>query len=91
MNSVQNFQTTKINEDENWRIIHQICVLDKEKGEHDFVSNLNYCINEPYFEKTLSLRDEVEKKLTVLLYQISGDVTIFSKHDKGEKIFLGKN
>ena len=53
-----------------------------------FGSNLNNYLNEPYFKKRLSLG---EKKLTVLLYQISGDVTIFSKHDKGEKIFWGKN
>ena len=50
MISVQNFWTTKINEDENWKIIQQICVFDKEKGENDFGSNLNYSINEPYFE-----------------------------------------
>ena len=35
----------------------------------------------------MPLGDEVEKKLTVHLYQISGDVTEFSKHGKGEKIF----
>ena len=43
----------------------------------------------PYFEKTLSLVGKVEKKLTVLLYQVSGDVTVtgeFLNHDKGEKI-----
>ena len=87
MISVQNFWTTKINEDENWKIIQQICVFDKEKGENDFGSNLNYSINEPYFEQTLSLGEE---KLTILLYQVNGDVTIFSKHDKGENIFWGK-
>ena len=53
MNNTQNFWMTKINEDENWRIIQQICVFDKGKGEHDFGSNLNYSINAPYFEKTL--------------------------------------
>ena len=42
------------------------------------------------FEKTLSLGDEVEIKLTVLLYQISGDVREFSKHDKGKKYFREK-
>ena len=57
---------TKINKDENLGIIQQICFLDKEKGEHDFTSNLNYCINDPYFEKMLSLGDGVEKKFTVL-------------------------
>jgi hypothetical protein len=31
--------------------------------------------------------DEDEKKLAIFLYQVSGNVTIFSKHDKGEKIF----
>ena len=43
----------------------------------------------PYFEKTLSLVGKVEKKLIVLLYQVSGDVTVtgeFLNHDKGEKI-----
>ena len=57
---------TKINKDENLGIIQQIFFFDKEKGEPDFRSNLNYCINDPYFEKMLSLGDEVEKKLTVL-------------------------
>jgi hypothetical protein len=51
MNNTQNFWMTKINKNENRRIIQQIYVFDKEKGEHDFGSNLNYCINEPYFEK----------------------------------------
>ena len=43
----------------------------------------------PYFEKILSLVGKVEKKLTVLLYQVSGDVTVtgeFSNHDKVKKI-----
>ena len=43
----------------------------------------------PYFEKTLPLVGKVEKKLTILLYQVSGDVTVtgeFLNHDKGEKI-----
>ena len=31
MNSVQNFWTTKINEDENWSKIQQIFVFDKER------------------------------------------------------------
>ena len=52
MNNTQNFWMTKINKNENRRIIQQIYVFDKEKGEHNFGSNLNYCINEPYFEKT---------------------------------------
>ena len=72
---------TKINKDENARIIQQICVFDKEKGEYEFRSNLNYCINEPYFEKTLSFGDKDEKKLTILLYQVSGDMTVFSNLD----------
>ena len=107
----EKFWLTKINEDENWRIIQQICVFDEERanmtlgrynfevatdcinhiigseGEHYYVPN--YCINDPYFEKTLSLVDEGEKKLTLLLYDVSGDTTItgtFSNHDKGETI-----
>ena len=45
--------------------------------------------NNPYFEKTLYLVGKVEKKLKVLLYQVSGDVTVtgeFYNYDKGEKI-----
>ena len=107
----EKFWTTKINEDENWRIIQQICVFDEERsnmtlgrynfqvaddcvnhiigeeGEHYYVPN--YCINDPYFEKSLSLKDEGERKLTLLLYDVSTDTTItteFSNHDKGEKI-----
>ena len=107
----EKFWMTKINEDENWRIIQQICVFDEERanmtlgrynfevatdcinhiigaeGEHYYVPN--YCINDPYFEKTLSLVDEGEKKLILLLYDVSSDLTItgeFSNHDKGEKI-----
>jgi hypothetical protein len=37
----------------------------------------------------LSLAGKAEKKLAVLLYQVSGDVTVtgeFSNHDKGKKI-----
>ena len=37
----------------------------------------------------MSFEGKVEKKLTVLLYQVSGDVTVtreFSNHDKGKKI-----
>ena len=52
MNNTQNFWMMKINKNENRRIIQQIYVFDKEKDEHDFGSNLNYFINEPYFEKT---------------------------------------
>ena len=43
----------------------------------------------PYFEKTLSLEGKVEKNSRVLLYQVSGDVTVtgeFYNHDKSEKI-----
>ena len=43
----------------------------------------------PYFEKTLSLQGKIKKKLTVLLYQVNGDITVtgeFSNHDKGDKI-----
>ena len=107
----EKFWMTKINEDENWRIIQQICVFDEERanmtlgrynfevatdcinhiigaeGEHYYVPN--YCINDPYFEKTLSLVDEGENKLILLLHDVSSDVTItgeFSNHDKGEKI-----
>ena len=43
----------------------------------------------PYFEKTFFLQGKVEKKLTILLYQVSGDVTVtgeLSNHDKGKKI-----
>ena len=46
-------------------------------------------MNDLYFGKTLSLGGIVEKKLIVLLYQVSGDVTVtgeFSNHDKGKKI-----
>ena len=49
----------------------------------------NYYINDPYFEKTFTLVGKIEKKLTVLLYQVSGDVRVigeFSNHDKGKKI-----
>ena len=107
----EKFWTKKINEDENWRIIQQVCVFDEERanmtlgrynfevadncvnhiigpeGEHYYVPN--YCINDPYFEKTLSIKDEGEKKITLLLYDVSTDTTInaeFSNHDKGEKI-----
>ncbi len=107
----EKFWTTKINEDENWRIIQQICVFDEERSnltlgrynfqvatdcinhiigpdlEHYYVPN--YCINDPYFEKTLSLVDNGETKLTLLLYDVSSDTTItgtFSNHDKGETI-----
>ena len=61
---LEKFWMTK-NENENWKIIQQICILDKKKGKHNFGSNLNYSINEPYFEQTLSLG---EKKLTGFLY-----------------------
>ena len=107
----EKFWTTKINEDENWRIIQQICVFDEERsnmtlgrynfevavdcinhiigpdGEHYYVPN--YCINDPYFEKTLSLKDEGEKKIKLLLYDVSTDTTItseFSNHDLGKTI-----
>ena len=107
----EKFWTTKINEDENWRIIQQICVFDEERanmtlgrynfevaedcinhiigcdGEHYYVPN--YCINDPYFEKELNNKDEQEKTLHLLLYDVSTDTTIkhdFSNHDKGEKI-----
>ena len=115
----EKFWTTKINEDENWRIIQQICVFDEERsnmtlgrynfevavdcinhiigpdGEHYYVPN--YCINDPYFEKTLSLKDEEEKKITLLLYDVSTDTTItseFSNHDTGKtikKVFIAKS
>ena len=42
------------------------------------------------FKKTYFLGDEVEIKLTILLYQIIGDVREFSKHDKGKKYFREK-
>ena len=107
----EKFWTTKINEDENWRIIQQICVFDEERsnmtlgrynfevavdcinhiigpdGEHYYVPN--YCINDPYFEKTLSLKDQEEKKIKLLLYDVSTDTTItseFSNHDTGKTI-----
>ena len=107
----EKFWTTKIDEDENWRIIQQICVFDEERanmtlgrynfevatdcinhiigadGEHYYVPN--YCINDPYFEKTLSLKDEEEKKLTLLLHDFSNDMSVtaqFSNHDTGKKI-----
>ena len=107
----EKFWTTKIEEDENWRIIQQICVFDEERanmtlgrynfevatdcinhiigadGEHYYVPN--YCINDPYFEKTLSLKDEEEKKLTLLLHDFSNDMSVtaqFSNHDTGKKI-----
>jgi hypothetical protein len=115
----EKFWTTKINEDENWRIIQQICVFDEERsnmtlgrynfevavdcinhiigpdGEHYYVPN--YCINDPYFEKTLSLKDEEEKKITLHLYDVSTDTTItseFSNHDMGKtikKVFITKS
>ena len=34
----------------------------------------------------MSLVGKIKKKLTVLLYKASGDVTEFSNHDKGKKI-----
>ena len=107
----EKFWTTKIEEDENWRIIQQICVFDEERanmtlgrynfevatdcinhiigadGEHYYVPN--YCINDPYFEKKLSLIDEDEKKLTLLLHDFSNDMSVtaeFSNHDTGKKI-----
>ncbi len=107
----EKFWTTKIEEDENWRIIQQICVFDEERsnmtlgrynfevavdcinhiigpdGEHYYVPN--YCINDPYFEKTLSLKDQEEKKIKLLLYDVSTDTTItseFSNHDTGKTI-----
>jgi hypothetical protein len=107
----EKFWNTKINENENWRIIQQICVFDEERanmtlgrynlevavncinhivgaqGEHYFVPN--YCINDPYFEKELSLKDDGEKKLHLLLYDVSTDTTIkhdFSNHEKGSDI-----
>ena len=107
----EKFWTTKIEEDENWRIIQQICVFDEERanmtlgrynfevavdcinhiigpdGEHYYVPN--YCINDPYFEKTLSLKDDGEKRLTLLLHDFSNDMSVtaeFSNHDSGKKI-----
>ena len=115
----EKFWTTKINEDENWRIIQQICVFDVERsnmtlgrynfevavdcinhiigpdGEHYYVPN--YCINDPYFEKTLSLKDEEEKKISLNLYDVSTDTTItseFSNLDTGKTIknvFIAKS
>lgn len=112
----EKFWNTKITENENWRIIQQICVFDEERanmtlgrynfevavdcinhiigaeGEHYYVPN--YCINDPYFEKTLSLKDNGEKKLHLYLYDVSTDTTIkhdFSNHDKGsdiKKVFI---
>ena len=105
------FWTTKIEENDRWRIIQQICVFDEERanmtlgrynfnvatncvnhiigsnGEHYYVPN--YCINDPYFEKALTLKDVEEKKLNLILYEASNNKTIkheFSNHDKGEKI-----
>ena len=107
----EKFWTTKLNEDENWRIIQQICVFDEERanltlgrynfevaedcinhiigpnGMHYYVPN--YCINDPYFEKTLSMKDVEEKKIKLVLYDVATDTTInheFSNHDKGETI-----
>ena len=105
------FWTTKIEENDRWRIIQQVCVFDEERanmtlgrynfnvatncvnhiigsnGEHYYVPN--YCINDPYFEKALTLKDVEEKKLNLILYEASNNKTInheFSNHDKGEKI-----
>ena len=107
----EKFWTTKIEEDENWRIIQQVCVFDEERanmtlgrynfevaencvnhiignyGEHYYVPN--YCINDPYFEKGLSLKEEVEKEINLILYDVATDTTVeqkFSNHDTGEKI-----
>jgi hypothetical protein len=107
----EKFWTTKINEDENWRIIQQVCVFDEERanmtlgrynfevadncvnhiigseGEHYYVPN--YCVNDPYFEKTLSLKDVEEKKINLILYDVANDHAVnhqFSVHDKGEKL-----
>ena len=107
----EKFWTTKIEENDNWRIIQQICVFDEERanmtlgrynyevatncinhiigpdGEHYYVPN--YCINDPYFEKTLSMKNEGEKKLTLALHDFSNDMCIteeFSNHDTGKKI-----
>ena len=107
----EKFWLTKLNEDENWRIIQQVCVFDEERanmtlgrynfqvaencvnhiigndGEHYHVPN--YCVNDPYFEKEISLKDVPEKKIKLILYDVATDTTIeheFSNHDKGEKL-----
>ena len=107
----EKFWTTKINEDENWRIIQQVCVFDEERanmtlgrynfevadncvnhiigseGEHYYVPN--YCVNDPYFEKTLSLKKVKKKKINLILYDVANDHAVnhqFSVHDKGEKL-----
>ena len=114
----EKFWLTKLNEDENWRIIQQVCVFDEERanmtlgrynfqvaencvnhiigndGEHYYVPN--YCVNDPYFEKEISLKDVPEKKVKLNLYDVASDTNIkyeFSNHDKGEemkKIFRKK-
>ena len=85
--------TTKIEEEENRRIMQQDCVFDEERsnttlgkynfeiaencvnhikepdGEHYYAPN--YCINDPYFEKELSLKDEPEKEINLILYDVA--------------------
>ena len=107
----EKFWSEKIEEDENWRIIQQICVFDEERanltlgrynfevaedcinhiigsdGEHYYVPN--YCINDPYFEKGLSVRVDKEKKINLILYEVATNSEIkhqFSTYDKGETI-----
>ena len=107
----EKFWSEKIEEDENWRIIQQICVFDEERanltlgrynfevaedcinhiigsdGEHYYVPN--YCINDPYFEKGLSVRVGGEKKINLILREDSTNSEIkhqFSTCDKGETI-----
>ena len=49
----------------------------------------NYCINDPYFEKGLSIRVDKEKKINLILYEVSTNSEIkhqFSTYDKGETI-----
>ena len=114
----EKFWSTKINEDENWKIIQQVCVFDEERanmtlgrynfevaencvnhiigseGEHYYVPN--YCVNDPYFEKTLSLKNVEEKKINLILYDVANDHAInhqFSVHEKCgnlKKVFIEK-
>ena len=115
----EQFWTAKLAEDEeNWKIIQQICIFDEERanlmlGNYNFqvatncVNHIindegyhfhipNYCINDPYFEKNLSIIDEPEKKINLILYDVEKDNKIsfaFSNHDKGKKVkdeFLNK-
>ncbi|MCQ2818071.1 MAG: hypothetical protein MJ252_12465 [archaeon] len=57
-------------------------------GTHYFIPN--YCINDPYFEKTFENQDDIkEKKIKITLFEISKNVSIdveISNQMKGEEL-----